>query len=232
MRIGILGSGNMGRHLGLLWAERGHDVFFGNRNVDRARDAAALAAGQCESGMLGDAAQFGDVLLHTARDVMPSEMGVDTSVFDGKILIDLNNIQMPGNLEFEPVVVSYAERFQEDVPGLRVVKAFNTIALELFEHCPDDIRQYNVSVFVAGDDADAKSMVRGLAEELGFAALDSGGLRNARLLESAADFYRYMVVRGGDGGIGLNSHISAHIIPGAATRRLGGRSRSELRPRA
>ena len=116
--------------------------------------------------------------------------------------------------------------------GLRVVKAFNTIALELFEHCPDDIRRYDVSVFVAGDDADAKAVVLGLAEELGFTALDSGGLRNARLLESAADFYRYMIVRGGDGGLGLYSHISAHIVPEAATRRLGGRERSELRPRA
>ena len=231
MRIGILGSGNMGRPLGLLWAERGHDVLFGNRGVDKARDAAALAARPCDSGTLGEAARFGDVLLHTARDAMPSEMA-DASVFDGKILIDLNNTPMPADLEFEPVTESYAERIQNDAPGLRVVKAFNTIALELFEHCPDDIRQYDVSVFVAGDDADAKAVVRGLAEELGFTALDSGGLRNARLLESAADFYRYMVVRGGDGGIGLYSHISAHVIPEATTRRLGGRERTELRPRA
>ena len=231
MKIGILGSGNMGRPLGLLWAERGHDVFFGNRGLDKARAAAALSAHDCAAGTLADAARFGDVLLHTARDAMPSEMA-DARAFDGKILIDLNNSPMTGNLEFEPVVESYAERYQEDVPGLRVVKAFNTIALELFEHCPDDIRQYDVSVFVAGDDADAKAVVRGLAEELGFTAFEGGGLRNARLLESAADFYRYMVVRGGDGGIGLYSHISAHIIPEAATRRLGGRERTELRPRA
>ena len=229
MRIGILGSGNMGCHLGLLWAERGHEVFFGNRTLDKAHEAAALAAGPCESGTLGEAARFGDVLLHTARNVMPSRMGANPSELAGKILIDLNNSQMPRGFEFEPVLVSYAERFQEDVPGLRVVKAFNTIALELFEHCPDDIRQYDVSVFVAGDDA--KAVVHGLAEELGFTALDSGGLRNARLLESAADFYRYMAIRGGDGGMGLYSHISAHIVPEAATRRLGGRTRSELKPR-
>ncbi len=232
MRIGILGSGNMGRQLGLLWAERGHDVFFGNRGVARARAAAALAARPCDSGTLAAAAEFADVLLHTARDAMPSDMVPDSAVLDGKILIDLNNSPMPASLEFEPVTESHAERFQADMPGLRVVKAFNTIPLELFEHCPDDIREFGVSVFVAGDDAEAKAVVLGLAKELGFSALDSGGLANARLLEGIADFYRYLVVQGGDGGIGLYSHISAHLVPEAASPRLGGRARTELRPRA
>ncbi len=232
MKIGILGSGNMGRQLGLLWVEKGHEVFFGNRHTEKARAAAALAARPSQSGTLAEAARFADVLLHTARDAMPSEMVPDRSVLDGKILIDLNNSPMPANLEFGPVVESYAERYQADVPGLRVVKAFNTFALELFEHCPDEIREYDVSVFVAGDDADAKAVVLSLARELGFTALDSGGLRNARLLESIADFYRYLVVRGGDGGLGLHSHVSAHLVAAATTDRLGGRARSELRQRA
>ncbi len=74
--------------------------------------------------------------------------------------------------------------------------------------------------------------LRAALKERGFTALYSAGLRNERLLESAADYYRYMIFRGGDGGIGLYSHISAHIIPEATTRRLGGRERTELRPRA
>ena len=231
MKIGILGSGNMGRHLGLLWAERGHDVFFGNRDVEKAAAAAALSQNSCEAGTLRDAARFGDVLLHTARDAMPSTMVADAAELDGKILIDLNNSPMPDGLAFEPVTRSYAERYQEDVPGLRVVKAFNTIALEMFEHCPDDIRDHDVSVFVAGDDDDAKAVVSELARALGFTALDGGPLRNARLLESLADFYRFMIIRGGDGGLGFYSHLSARLVPEATTRRLGGRSRTELRPK-
>ncbi len=131
MKIGILGSGNMGRQLGLLWVEKGHEVFFGNRHTEKARAAAALAARPSQSGTLAEAARFADVLLHTARDAMPSEMVPDRSVLDGKILIDLNNSPMPANLEFGPVVESYAERYQADVPGLRVVKAFNTFAMFL-----------------------------------------------------------------------------------------------------
>jgi len=230
MKIGILGSGNMGRPLGLLWAERGHEVFFGNRNVEKARAAAALSEHSCQSGTLRDAAEFGDVLLHTARNAMPSEMVADPAALNGKVLIDLNNSQMLPGFEFEPVTESFAERIQADVPGLRVVKAFNTIPLELFEHCPDDIRQYDVTVYVAGDDAEAKSVVSGLADELGFKSLDSGGLRNARLLETVADLYRYLAIRGGDGGIGLYSHVSANIVPEAVAKRLGGRERTELKP--
>ena len=230
MKIGILGSGNMGRPLGLLWAERGHDVFFGNRHVEKAHAAAALSKHSCQSGTLSEAAEFGDVLLHTARNAMPSRMVADTAALNGKILIDLNNSQMASGFEFEPVTESFSERIQADVPGLRVIKAFNTIPLELFEHCPDDIRQYNVTIYVAGDDDDAKSLVSGLADELGFKSLDSGGLRNARLLETVADLYRYLAVKGGDGGIGLYSHISAQVVPEAAKQRLGGRERTELRP--
>ena len=36
MKIGVIGTGNMGRHLGLLWAEQGHEVFFGSRTVAKA----------------------------------------------------------------------------------------------------------------------------------------------------------------------------------------------------
>jgi predicted dinucleotide-binding enzyme len=230
MKIGILGTGNMGRPLGLLWAEQGHEVFFGNRTIEKAHAAAALSRHACQSGSLDDAARFGDVLLHTARHAMPSGMVGDAAAWDGKILIDLNNSQVVPGFEFEPVTESFAERIQADSPGLRVVKAFNTIPLELFEHCPDDIREFEVTIFVAGDDAEAKSVVSGLADELGFKSLDSGGLRNARLLESLADLYRYLVVKGGDGGIGLYSHISARVVPAAAAQRLGGRARTELRP--
>ena len=228
MKIGILGSGNMGRHLGLLWAERGHDVFFGNRDVDKSAAAAALAARPCEAGTLAEAVRFGEVLLHTARDAMPSAMATDAAELDGKILIDLNNSPIAQGFAFEPVIESYGERFQADAPGLRVVKAFNTIAVEMFEHCPDDIRAYDVSVFVAGNDPDAKAVVAGLADEIGFKPLDSGPLPNARLLESIADFYRYLVVHGGVGGIGLYSHISAQLVPEATHPRLGGRARTEL----
>lgn len=43
MKIGIIGSGNMGRSLGLLWAEQGHQVFFGARTAEQGRSVAEFA---------------------------------------------------------------------------------------------------------------------------------------------------------------------------------------------
>jgi predicted dinucleotide-binding enzyme len=50
MKIGIIGSGNMGRSLGIAWTELGHDVFFGGRDPEQVRQAAALTHGKARSG--------------------------------------------------------------------------------------------------------------------------------------------------------------------------------------
>ena len=42
MKIGIIGSGNMGRSLGILWAEQGHEVFFGARTAEKGQEVAEL----------------------------------------------------------------------------------------------------------------------------------------------------------------------------------------------
>ena len=49
MKIGIIGSGNMGRSLGILWAEQGHQVFFGSRDAAKGQ-AVAEAAGHATKG--------------------------------------------------------------------------------------------------------------------------------------------------------------------------------------
>jgi prephenate dehydrogenase len=55
MKIGIIGSGNMGRSLGILWAEQQHQVFFGARTAEQGQAVAALA-GQGTQGGTNDAA--------------------------------------------------------------------------------------------------------------------------------------------------------------------------------
>ena len=63
----------------------------------------------------------------------------------------------------------------EQALDARVVKAFNTIPLEVFELAPEPLKDYNVSVFVAADDPAAKQAVMQLAQEIGFNPIDSGG---------------------------------------------------------
>ena len=91
MKIGIIGSGNMGRALGILWAEQGHEVFFGARTTEKGQDVAAIAGHKTQGGSNDEAAAFGAVLLYTVRGVNPAEVFSSLSVLDGKVLIDCNN---------------------------------------------------------------------------------------------------------------------------------------------
>ena len=63
-----------------------------------------------------------------------------------------------------------------------VVRAFNTVFAQVLAQLPDR-NAARVPVFYAGDDESAKSSVRSRLESLGFAAVDAGPLRNARVLE-------------------------------------------------
>jgi 8-hydroxy-5-deazaflavin:NADPH oxidoreductase len=226
MKIGIIGSGNMGRALGILWAEQGHEVFFGARTAEKGQEVAAIAGHKTQGGSNDEAAAFGTVLLYTVRGVNPANVFSLVSVLDDKILIDCNNQEIPENFEYPAITLSLAEKLAAEVPKARVVKAFNTMAQELFELAPDPLRDYNVSVFVSGDDQSARQTVMQLAQEIGFNPIDCGKLRHARLIESAGDLIRLLMIQQ---QMGSNTTISIHTLPPAQTQRLGGRQASNLK---
>lgn len=225
MKIGILGSGNMGRSLGILWAEQKHEVFFGARTAEKGQTVAESAGNNTQGGTNDEAAAFGDVLLYTIRGVNPAEVLTSVDVLDGKILIDCNNYEIPENFAYPAIEYSLAEKLAEQVPQVRVVKAFNTMAQEIFELSPQPLQEYNVSVFVAGDDEDARKIVMSLAADIGFAPVDCGELRFARLLEGLGDFIRYLIIGQKLGGYAT---ISVETLPEAKSQRLGGRQSSSL----
>jgi 8-hydroxy-5-deazaflavin:NADPH oxidoreductase len=225
MKIGIIGSGNMGRSLGILWAEQGHEVFFGSRTTKKGKEVAEIAGQTTQGGSNDEAAAFGDVLLYTVRGVHPAEVFSSTSVLDHKILIDCNNQEIPENFDYPAITQSLAEKLAAEVPKAKVVKAFNTMAQELFELAPTPLKNYNVSVFVAGDDESAKQTVIQLAQEIGFQAINCGELRHARLIESAGDLIRLLMIQQ---QMGSYATISVHSLPPAERQRLGGRQDSTL----
>lgn len=226
MKIGIIGSGNVGRSLGILWAEQGHEVFFGGRTAEKGRAVAEFAGKETQGGTNDEAAAFGEVLLYTVRGIHPAEVLNSPAVLANKILIDPNNSEIPADFNFPSVVISLAETLAEQVPNAHVVKAFNTIPIEVFELAPEPLRTYDVSVFVAGDNPTAKQVVMQLVQEIGLNPVDSGPLRNARLIEGLADFYRFLI---GQQQKGVYTSFSLHTLPQAQTQRLGGRQPSNLK---
>ncbi|MEL6385647.1 MAG: NAD(P)-binding domain-containing protein [Cyanobacteria bacterium J06626_18] len=225
MKIGILGSGNMGRSLGTLWAEHGHEVFFGSRSTAKGQQIAAQVGQNTQGGTNDEAAAFGEVLLYTIRGVNPAEVLSSTAVLDGKVLIDCNNFDIPEGFAYEPIPYSLAETLAGQAPDAKVVKAFNTMAQEVFELSPQPLEQLAVSVFLAGDDAAAKQRVAQLAAEIGFKPLDCGPLRQARLLEGLGNFIRLMII---GQGLGPYATVSVNVLPSAEQERLGGRQPSAL----
>jgi len=225
MKIGILGSGNMGRSLGILWAEQKHEVFFGARTAEKGKAIAESAGNNTQGGTNDEAATFGDILLYTIRGMNPAEVLTSIDILNGKILIDCNNYDIPENFAYSPIEISLAEKLASEVPHARVVKAFNTMAQELFELSPQPLKEYDVSVFVAGDDAAARKTVMNLAKDLGFAPVDCGELRFARLIEGLGDFIRYLII---GQKLGSYTTISVATLPEAENERLGGRQSSSL----
>lgn len=224
MRIGIVGTGNMGRSLGILFHELGHSVFFGARDVSKAEHAALLTQGNAAFGSNAEAAEFGEVLIYTARGVNPVDVIGDVSRLEGKVLVDCNNSDVPQGFVFPAIETSLAEELQRQVPQAHVVKSFNTMSMEVFEHCPKQILEFGVANFIAGDNDLANQTVAELSQQLGFDTIVCGPLVRSRLLEGQADFIRMLMIA----GVRSGAAFAIPKIPAASTQRLGGRESTRL----
>ena len=194
----------MGRALGLRWARAGHEVLFGSRDVKKAKAVAADGSASTQAGDFDAAVAFGEVVLYTVRDYFPSRLLKEPHALSGKIVIDCNNSAILGldipdpenrpGIHFTTPVPSHAEELAADTPGARVVKAFNTMASQVIEPDRDQLTRRHVSVFLCSDDEQAKLVVKGLAEELGFVGIDCGALERAQLVEPVGDFIRFQII--------------------------------------
>ena len=213
MKIGIIGTGNMGRTLGLRWAALGHEILFGSRDIDKARSVAARSSDSASAGSFDDAANFGDVVLYTVRGVPPSRMLREPQALSGRVVIDCNNRPLTNDTELPILhIVSLAEDLAADVPGALVVKGFNTMAHRVIELSREQLLTHRVSVFLCSDNPKAKGIVKGLAEELGFVGIDCGRLANARLLEDG--IFPLISLQIGTMGLGPFATVSVHVLPG------------------
>ncbi|MBV9763207.1 MAG: SRPBCC family protein [Acidobacteriaceae bacterium] len=107
-----------------------------------------------------------------------------------------------------------------------MAKAFNMLPQEVFEIERAELQDKRVSVLIATDHQDARIAVEILAHDLGLNPVNAGPLRNARLLESAADLVRYLIARTGPGPLAI---LSVPLLTSATgSSRFGGRRPSEL----
>jgi hypothetical protein len=189
MRVGILGSGEVGQALGNGFVSRGHEVKLGAREAanEKTKAWAAKHPGKGSAGTFRDAAAFGEIVvvatLWSGTEAALRLAGVEN--FKGKVVLDVTN-----PLVFEPNqppklalgnTDSGGEQVQRWLPGGRVVKVFNTVGNAhmvdpKFPGGPPDM-------FLCGNDAGARAATADICRAFGWNVVDIGGIEGARLLE-------------------------------------------------
>lgn len=180
MRIGILGSGEIGGTLARLVDAAGHDVVVANsRGPETLVDLVAGLGPRAKAGSIEDAITFGEVVVlaipYGRYEQLPAEL------FVGKVVVDTTNYTPDRDgpipaLDAEPV--SESELIARHLTGARIVKAINTLNFATLARAgrPGAPRAERTALFVAGDDRPANRLVVDLVEELGFAAVETGSL--------------------------------------------------------
>jgi 8-hydroxy-5-deazaflavin:NADPH oxidoreductase len=191
MRVGLLGSGDVGRALAVAFAEQGHSVTIGTSSPDKAE----LVAWRGAVGRGVEFASFAQTAERAELAVLCCRGDVAEKVLDlagpdhlaGKVLIDTTN---PLDLSkgFPPGIFvgltdSLGERVQRKAPKARVVKCFNIVANSLMGH--PDRHGSQPDMMIAGNDPSAKAEVVGVLRSFGWSgAIDLGGIESARWLEA------------------------------------------------
>lgn len=190
-KIGILGTGDVGRALGNAFVTLGHQVKMGGREAGNAKAAewAAKAGPLASTGTFADAAAFADIIvLSTLWEGTENALRLaGAENLAGKILIDTTN-----PLTFGPKGPTLAvghtnsggELVQGWAPGAHVVKCFNIVGNpHMFR---PDFPGGPPDMFIAGNDAGAKATVTEICRSFGWDVVDSGTIDKSRYLEPLA----------------------------------------------
>jgi hypothetical protein len=191
MKIGIIGSGAAGKALGFGFASEGHEVTLGTRspNSEKILQWVAQTGRGVKSGTFEETAQFAELivfcpLFRAAEDIIKL---AGPENFKGKIVIDTTNPiadEPPVNGVLKYTTTgreSAGELIQKWLPDSKVVKAFNSIGNASMYKPKFDEGQ--PTMFICGNDDDAKKNVTGILESFGWDVMDSGSIKASNALE-------------------------------------------------
>ena len=180
MKIGIIGSGNIGANAARLFVRAGHEVALSNsRGGQGLEDLVGELGDGAHATTIGDAAKFGEVVLIAIPFGKFSALPADA--FKGKVTIDAGNYYPDRDGKFAELDKdenTSSELMASHLKEARLVKGFNTIYFKHLATQGDANRplEDRRAIFIAGDDSKAKEIVARLIEEIGFAAVDTGFL--------------------------------------------------------
>ena len=189
MKVGIIGSGAVGQTLAGAFKAEGNEVMLGTRDPSKEEITKFSKESKIEAGTFNDVAKFGELII-----ICTKGGAAENALFlagaenlSGKIIIDTTNpiaasAPVNGVLEFfTDINKSLMEQLQAKYPDAKFVKAFNSVGNTLMYK--PQLQGGKPSMFICGNDEDAKKTVTEILENFGWETEDMGNAEAARVIE-------------------------------------------------
>ena len=189
LRIGIIGSGNIGGTIGGLWVKKGHAVLFSSRHPEELKDLVAGLGERAQAGTVEQAIAFGDVVFIAVPYKALPQVGSDYgAALKGKIVLDACNstvVRDGAELTDEVNKNGIGITSQKYLPGTRLVRAFNSMSVKNFQR-EANRADPKMAIPIAGDDPQAMQVAAGLVRDAGFDPVVVGKLADASRFQMGA----------------------------------------------
>ena len=191
VRIGIIGTGNIGSSLATHWAKAGHRLVISGLDPEALKPLAKRLGPRVRVGTPREAAAFGTVvLISVPYKALPQIGGDYAKELAGKVVLDTGNPypERDGPMAEEARAKGTGVASRAYLPGTRLVRAFNAITYV-------NLRQQafragaRAAIPLAGDDAAALAMASRLVTDAGFDPVIVGGLDQARRFDVGSEVY-------------------------------------------
>jgi predicted dinucleotide-binding enzyme len=188
-KIGVLGSGAVGKVLAGGFLKHGYEVMLGSREPAKLAEWQAAGGGRGSAGTFADAAHFGETVVLAVKGTAAEEVVrlVGADALAGKTVIDATNpiAEAPpvnGVLRlFTTFDESLMERLQRQAPAARFVKAFSSVGNSLMVN--PQLAGGPPTMFICGNEVAAKAEVKGILDQFGWSTEDLGAMEAARAIE-------------------------------------------------
>jgi len=187
IKIGVLGSGNIGGTLGAKWSAAGHEVMFGVRDASSPKAKAAMdkAGAKIKLGSIADAARFGEVVVIAVPNAaVEATISSIASALSDKVIVDATN-------RFGAPVVNHIETIRAAAPQAKIYRAFNSIGWENFAN--PVIEGEKADLFYCGAEGESQAIGERLIADVGLRPIRVGGLETAPLVDSVGSLWVALV---------------------------------------
>ncbi len=191
MKIGIIGSGNIGSTLGTLWVKAGHQVLFSSRHPENLKQLVDGLGSLARAGTVEEALSFGDVVFIGVPYGAYPQLGKDyAKQFVGKTVLDAGNavLARDGEIAKPARENGVALTSAKLLAGARIVRAFNIMNFRKVASLSNRAEP-KIAMPIAGDDPQALKVTARLVRDAGFDPVEVGGLQRSKIFEQGGPLY-------------------------------------------